>query len=350
MKYISINKDDNLKKALKFISKNGLKCVLITDENKKFLGTLSDGDIRNALISNHTLTEKVNNFYNKRSKFVHQNKYNHNHIRSLLIKFSYSVIPVINDKKDIVDVITWENFFNKKNKIKNIKIPAIIMAGGRGNRLKPFTNILPKPLMPINDQTMLDIIVKDLRSYGINNIFLTLSYKFEIIKSYLKEMKYGKKISCIYERQPMGTAGGLRLILNKVPTNTVLVTNCDITAKLNYTKLIEYHKKNNNSLTIVTSFKEYILPYGVYRKDKLGNFDQIDEKPKYNFLINIGIYLINKECIKLIPKNKKFDMTDLIKKAKSKNLKIGTYTLNDSDWQDIGEWDQFSKTLKNINK
>lgn len=216
------------------------------------------------------------------------------------------------------------------------------MAGGRGSRLKPFTNILPKPLMPINDETMLDVIMRDLKSYGLNKIFLTINYKSEIIKSYLKEMNYKNNVKCLYEKEPLGTAGGLRL-LPKNSSKTYLVTNCDILTKVNYDKLINHHKKSKNSMTLVTSNKKYILPYGIYKKDKKGKFDEIVEKPSNNFTVNIGIYVIEKKCFSLIPKFRKFDMTELIKKIKTKKLKIGNYNISEKNWQDIGNWNEFRK-------
>lgn len=343
MKYLSISENDPIKKALKYISKNGHKCVLVTDKNNKFLGTLSDGDIRNALISNHNLTDKVKLFYNKKSKFVYDNNFKRDFIRNLLVKFSIPIIPIINKNKKIVNVITWSNFFKDESKNKTLEIPVVIMAGGRGTRLKPFTNILPKPLMPINEQTMLDIIIKDLKSYGLNKIFLTVNYKSEIIKSYLKEMKYENNIKCLYEKEPLGTAGGLKLLPKKLNQKTYLVTNCDILTKVNYEDLINFHKKNKNEITLITSNKKYTLPYGVYKKDKKGKFEEIIEKPSHNYIVNIGIYVIEKKCLELIPKSKKFDMTDLIKKIDKKKFKIGNYSINDKNWQDIGNWNEFSK-------
>lgn len=343
MNYLAIKENETIKKALKYITKNGLKCVLVVNQNEEFLGTLSDGDIRNALISNHNINEKVKFFYKKKSKFVYEDNIDKSYIRDLLIKFSYSIIPVISKKKRIKKVITWSNFFEKKQKNKKLNIPVVIMAGGRGIRLKPFTNILPKPLMPINEQTMLDVIIKDLKSYGLYNIFLTTNYKSEIIKSYIKEMNYGNHIKCIKEKQPLGTAGSLKLIPNKFGNNTFIVTNCDILTKINYDELINYHYKNKNSMTLLTSNKKYTLPYGVYKNDKKGKFLEIIEKPSHNYIVNIGIYVVDKKCFKLIPKNKKFDMTDLIKKIKNRKLKIGNYNISEKNWQDIGNWNEFSK-------
>lgn len=343
MKYLAINENENIKKALRFITKNGFKCVLVINKKEEFLGTLSDGDIRNALISNHNITEKIKFFYNKKSKFVYENNINNNYVRELLIKFSYSIIPVIDKKRKIKNVITWSNFFDQKDKKKNLNVPVVIMAGGRGVRLKPFTNILPKPLIPINEQTILDIIIKDLKSYGLYKIFLTINYKSEIIKSYLKEMNYGHQIKCINEKEPLGTAGSLRLIPEKINKDTFVVTNCDILTKINYEDLIKYHHKNKNSLTLVTSIKKHVLPYGVYKKDKKGKFLEIIEKPSHKYNVNIGIYVLERECIKLIPKNKKFDMTDLIKIMKRKKFKIGNFNINEKNWQDVGNWNEFSK-------
>ena len=222
------------------------------------------------------------------------------------------------------------------------------MAGGKGLRLNPFTKILPKPLVPLNDKTIIEHIIDKFVSFGIKNFTLTLNYKSKILKSFFKELKNTNiTIKFLEEKKPLGTAGSLKLLKNKLPNN-FFVSNCDVLIKADYKEIYDFHKKNKNIVTIVASTKELKIPYGVCKINKKGLLSQIDEKPSYNFLVNTGLYVINSKSLKLIPSGKRFDVNELINKIKKNKGRVGIFPINEKSWFDVGQWNEYEKTTKEI--
>ena len=224
------------------------------------------------------------------------------------------------------------------------------MAGGLGRRLAPFTNILPKALLPLNGKPIIEHIFQSFSSQKFENFYLCLKHQSEIIKAYLK--KNNKlKINFVNEKKPLGTCGALRLIKNRISTDFFL-TNCDVLFDINFEDILNFNKKNKNSITIVASEKEYKIQYGVCKISKNGSLSSLVEKPSFDYLINAGLYLINNKILNFIPK-KRFDLPDLINIAKKKKKKVSVYFISDKSWIDVGQWDEFnnsSEKLKNFNK
>jgi len=238
----------------------------------------------------------------------------------------------------IIDVI------NKKPFKKSSNIPVIIMAGGKGTRLDPFTRILPKPLIPIGNEPIIEIIMNEFSGYGVSEFHLTLNDKSKMIKAYFHDHSFKYKIHFIEEKKPLGTAGALRLIpLNNVCS--IIVTNCDIIIKDDYNRIIEYHEEMENDITLIGSLQHYKVPYGVCKVGEKGNLKSIMEKPEYDYLSNTGFYILEKSILKLIPKDRYFDMTDLINKALGDNFKVGVYPVSDRSWIDIGQWEEYRKAV-----
>lgn len=217
------------------------------------------------------------------------------------------------------------------------------MAGGKGTRLEPFTHILPKPLIPIKKKTVIEHIIKNYENYGIRKFWISINYKSEIIKAYFKELKKKFKIKYITENKPLGTIGSLSKINTKFAKN-FFITNCDTISNVNLYLMHQFHIKNNYDLTIFASSKTHQIPYGVCHSKINGELVKIQEKPKYNFLVNVGIYLAKNTILDYIPKNKKFHFTDLVKELKKNNKKIGLYLDKKNNWLDVGQWDEFKKT------
>ncbi len=225
------------------------------------------------------------------------------------------------------------------------------MSGGKGTRLKPFSNILPKPLMPINNRPIIELIIEKFIENGCNNFFLTLHYKSELIKAFFQELKPNYKINFIKENKQLGTIGGLALIKNKIKKNkeNIFVVNCDVLHNFNYFEFYNHHIKNNFDITLVASTKSFKIPYGVCEINQKGYLKNMREKPEQNFLVNTGFYILKRKVISLIPKNKNFDLTDLIKLAKNKGFKVGVFPIDDHNWTDIGQIDNYFQSLKNEN-
>ena len=350
MKNLLIKPNLKIKNALKQMSETGEKCLVVVDEKNKLLGTLSDGDVRKAILNGKIHKDKINEYYQKRPTFLRKESYSLNQAKNIFLKKRIDVIPIVERSKKVIDVITFENIF-KKNKSsihsKSFSKTVIIMAGGKGTRLEPFTNVLPKPLVPINEKPVIEHIIEKFVENKVSNFFITSNYKSKILKAYFQEMKPKFKLTFVEEPKPLGTSGGLRLLEDKLK-KPFIVTNCDTIININFDDLIHFHISNGNEATLVVSSKEYVIPYGTCKLTKKGHLQKIVEKPKFDFFVNVGLYVLNPNLIKLIPKNTTYDMTDLIQLAKSKKKQIGVYPIDDESWIDVGQWSEYRKAVDRL--
>jgi|TARA_B100001964_G_scaffold18338_2_gene18801 dTDP-glucose pyrophosphorylase len=347
MKNTIAKTDISIKQALKLLNKSGRKCLVIVNNNKKLIGTLSDGDIRKAIVLGVDINSKIIRIFQKKPSFLVYGEFTNQQAKKMFLKQKFDLIPVIDSKKNVVEILHWDEIFynNKKNAIKKINIPVIIMAGGQGTRLQPFSEILPKPLIPINGKTILERIIEKFHIQGFQNFNFIINYKSLILKAYIQEIKEKFSINFFEEKKTLGTIGGILLAKNKI-LNNFFVSNCDVIINADYLDLLDFHKKKSNDITLVASTKEYIIPYGNCKIDKKGNLTKIIEKPKYDFLINSGLYVFNKRVMKLIPPNKYFDFTHLVEIAKKNKYKIGVYPIYEDSWIDVGQWSEYKKSFE----
>ena len=349
MKNLKVTTDVSIKKALQLIKKNGAKALVVVDRNDKLIGSLSDGDIRKAILKNISLNKDIKNTFNKNPKYLTQGKYTKQKLNDLIITNNFTIIPVVDGLKKVKKIITLKSLSkNKQKKISknNIlkKIPCMIMAGGKGTRLQPFTDVLPKPLIPIKKKTVIERIINNFTDYGVNKFLISINYKAEILKAYFKELKPKYKLKFITENKPLGTVGSLSKVSKKEGKN-LFITNCDTISKVNLGDMYKFHIKNNYDVTLLTSSKIQQIPYGVCHVAENGDLKNIEEKPKFDFLVNVGLYLVKNDVINFIPKNKIFHFTDLIKILQKKEYRIGLFPVYKNNWLDVGEWDEFKKTI-----
>ena len=249
------------------------------------------------------------------------------------------------DKK-VVQVITWRDIV--KNKLPTQKYSIFIIAGGRGERLMPFTSILPKPLIPVNGVPIIKLIINSFDSENTKEIYVSLNYKHSIIKSYLNSEIKDKKIIYLKERNPLGTIGSIKLANEKNLSNNIVISFCDIFFQNSMQNVLDFHENHKNDLTIVVAQKKIQVPYGVCKISKKGNLIKIDEKPTTKQFVNVGYYVLNKKMLKYIPKGKKMDVTELIKKIVSFKKKVKIYPIDDENWFDVGQWSNYKNTLNNF--
>jgi dTDP-glucose pyrophosphorylase len=347
MKNILFSKDNSIRNAMKKLNKTAYKCILIVDDNSRLLGTLSDGDIRSALLKGFVLSDDIKKIYNPKPFKLIIDNYSIPQVKKIFLENKFDLIPIVNQEEVVVEFLVWEKVFgDKKKSMKSLSdTSVIIMAGGRGTRLKPFTNIFPKPLVPINDKTIIEIIINYFVDYQCNDFYLTLNYKSKILKAYFEELKPSYNISYFDEKTPLGTAGSLEYFKNKFNA-PFFVTNCDIIIKADYHALMKYHINQGFDITLVASAKEYTIPYGTCELDEFGNLLQINEKPTYDFLINAGMYVLNPDILEFIPKNKFYHITQLISDAREHGKKIGVFPIHEDDWIDVGQWAEYKKAIK----
>ena len=322
------------------------KKILLIVKNQKYIGLVSIGDIQRAILNEYDLKDSVLNVIRKNT-IVAKTCDNLDSIKKMMLKYRMEICPVIDSRK-IVNVLFWEDLFEELRPMSKgkFKLPIVIMAGGVGSRLKPLTNVLPKPLIPIKDKTMLEEIFQRFSNHGSKSFYISTNYKSELIEYYLENKKLPFDIQYFREEKPMGTAGSLSL-LKDIITETFFVTNCDILIDEDYSEILDYHKNNNYDITIVAGLKHYPIPYGTVKTGSKGKLTKFIEKPEVTFKINSGMYILEPKLLSKIPDNKFFHITELIDIVKNENGKVGVYPVSEKSWKDIGQWDDFLKLALN---
>ncbi len=349
-KYI-VKENITIKDSLSVINKSGHNTIFVVDKNGVLKGSLTDGDIRRALLGNAKQNNKIKNIYNKSPKYLFNENYEDKDVKNLFLKNKINIVPILNTNKTINKLIRWEEYFlNTKKKKKQSflsKTTIVVMAGGKGTRLKPYTNILPKPLLPINDKAIIEHIIDNFIFYGAKKFYISINVKNYIIKAFFREKFYKEEITFLEEKKSLGTCGSLSLINYKSISENFILTNCDIISYIDLNKLIAHHKKNSSIMTLVAAQKNHTLSYGSIELDQKGFLENIKEKPSYNLLVNIGIYVINKKCLQYIPKNKPLDINHLIETLKNRGESVSIFQINDEEWLDTGQIKEIHN-VKNI--
>jgi NDP-sugar pyrophosphorylase family protein len=216
------------------------------------------------------------------------------------------------------------------------------MAGGIGQRLRPLTNVFPKALLPIGEKTMLEEIFERFGNHGCKEFYISLNYKAELIKFYIRNQNLIYQIEFFTENKPMGTAGSLSLLKGKI-NKTFFVSNCDILIDQDYSEILDYHYENKNEITVVAALKHYSIPYGTIETGDNGKLIELHEKPDFTFKINSGMYILEPHLLDELPENTFFHITHLIESIICKKRKVGVYPVSEKSWKDIGEWAQYYK-------
>lgn len=334
-----------IRSTLKLMDNLSVKSLIILDNNK-FNGLISIGDIQRAIINNKSLDTPIRDIQRKKIRFGNSNMTT-DEIRQIILLHKMELFPIINNENEISDCYFWEDFFphHKPKPYNKFNLPIVIMAGGLGTRLKPLTNVLPKPLIPIGEKTMLEEIFDRFAIYGCDNFHVSINYKAELIEYYISEQKLPYSISYFRENKPLGTAGSLHLLKDKINC-TFFVTNCDILIEQDYSEILEFHHANQNEITIVAVLKNYSIPYGTIETAENGRLLCLNEKPEITYKINSGMYILEPNLINEIPTDQTFHITQLIDKIKDRNGKIGVFPVSEKSWKDVGSWEELIKHLK----
>ena len=349
MNELIIKSNISIKEALKQMSKGGERCLVVVDEKNVLLGTLSDGDLRKAILSGNDISGSIDKLYNNNPTFFRENQCSTEEIKGIFIENKFDIIPLVDSSSKVINILKWATVFGdeitKKTNLSNV--PVVIMAGGTGSRLSPFTKVLPKPLVPVNGKPIIDHIIESFGAYGCSKFYLTTNFKRKILKAYFEEEEIKFDISYIDEDEPLGTAGSLKLLPAQID-RPFFVSNCDIIIKANYDSIYNFHLSGEYDITLVASTKEYTIPYGTCILNKKGHLLKIDEKPEFNFLVNAGLYVLNPNVIELIPKNKFYHITNLIDDLISQNMKVGVFPIDENEWIDVGEWAEYKKAIERL--
>lgn len=318
--------------------------LFLVTENKEFIGSITDGDIRRALIKGVKIDSNVNDIVQGNPIYVYKNKVDVKKIREWR-NSNFKVIPILDEKNRIVDLI---NFRTEKN---YLPIDCIIMAGGKGERLRPLTEDMPKPLLPIDGKPIIEYIIDHFSSFGVSDFLITTNYFATKIEDFTKRKKTNKlRITCFKEPEYMGTIGSLGLI-NNFNNDVVLISNSDLITNLNLEDFYLAFKEANSDCSILSISHKIDVPYGVM-KLKSNELISITEKPTYSYETNGGIYLVKTSLLNLIPKNKPFTAIEFLDKLIEQKKKVTTYN-HVGYWKDIGnhtDYNQAKIDLKFINQ
>ncbi len=324
-----ISTSSTIKSAIEQLNQAGMKIALVLDPDQKLIGTVSDGDFRRGMLNGLTLSDSVEKIMNSNPRTIDQ-KASRIQILDLMENTKIMQIPVVNEKNQVVGLHLWDEM-SVKAKYSNVMI---IMAGGKGSRLHPQTEKIPKPMLLVSDKPILEHIIKRAQTQGFNHFIIAINYLGEIIENYFGDgTKFDAKIEYLREQSPLGTAGALSLLTSK-PDNAFLVTNGDVITDINYSDFLEFHKIQNAAATIAVHTHEFQIPYGVLKISGL-EVESYEEKPIISNLINAGVYALEPDVLDLIKEPKLRNMPEILDISKKLNKKVIVYPLHES-WIDIG--------------
>jgi dTDP-glucose pyrophosphorylase len=343
-----IHPEESVRKALSQLNATAQKLLMVCDKGKILKGVLSDGDIRRALLEGITLDSSIEKVYNRHPVTVEEGAYSNDEVKKTFLERRIDIVPVVDAEGKIAAVLRWEDWLNIKRPSSKayqaLDVPVVIMAGGKGSRMAPFTTILPKPLIPIGEKSILELIIDNFRLFGIKDFYFTINYRGEMIKAYFDGLEKDYSITYIKEEKYLGTAGSLAYIKSKAP-DTFIVSNCDIIVKADFAEVMEFHRKSGSLLTFISSMQHHQIPYGVVDFKAGGEVIGIREKPEFTFPINTGVYILEAKCLDYIPEGEVFHMTNLIDALMADGKKVSTYPINEKEYIDIGQWEEYRKAV-----
>lgn len=326
--------------AMQLIDKNVSGIVILVDEKGLLTGTLTDGDIRRFLLSGGKLDDRALYAANKNPKFSSSFE----QAEQLYHKKDYVAIPIVDETNRVVDVYVGEK---KKRGYPKLNIPVVINAGGKGTRLDPFTRVLPKPLIPVGDLPIIEHIMEYFSKYGCTEFHIIVNYKRELMKAYFSENENHYDITWYDEEIPLGTGGGLSLLKEKI-NKTFFFTNCDTLIQTNYESMLNFHKDNNNVITMICAHKNITIPYGVIDMGENGIINSFKEKPLMSFLTNTGMYLVEPEVLDIIDNNIAIGFPDIVEKVRQGEDNVAVYPISESEWMDMGQLSELEKMRKRL--
>lgn len=339
-----IDEEATMLEAMELLDRVAKKVLFVVRQGQ-FVAAITDGDIRRWILKKGNLDARVKEIANYNPKFI--NERDKLAAKEIMRELSIEALPVLNEYKDIVSIV-----FRNEEEIsssKNLYVPVVIMAGGLGTRLYPYTKILPKPLIPIGELPIVEHIINRFNEYGADQFFLIVNHKKNMIKAYFNEIEKNYAVNYADEDQPLGTGGGLSLLKGKI-NSTFILTNCDILIEEDYEKIYDYHKKENNLVTMVCSLKNVRIPYGVIEINENGEIEEMREKPEFPFFTNTGMYIVEPKVIDELEENKSIGFPDIIEKYKEAGEKIGVYPISEHSWLDMGQLDEMEKMRKRLER
>lgn len=339
-----VEPDCTIRNAMQQIDHNGRGIIYVCQE-KILQGVLTDGDIRRYILRNGDLEQKISSVANLHPKYLTYAK--RDQAKVILEENSIQSMPIVDEKGRIVEICFLRD--KVKGKKEQLGVPVVIMAGGKGERLYPYTQILPKPLIPIGEKTITEHIMDRFQAFGCNCFDMIVNYKKNFIKSYFLDNQTSVDVSFIEETEFFGTGGGLKLLQGRY-SSSFFMSNCDILIEENYGDILRFHKERGNIVTMVCALKQLMLPYGTVQVSDDGQAVKLNEKPELSFITNTGFYVLEPEFLDEIPENTFIHITDVIQKCIDEGKRIGVYPISEDHWLDMGQMDELERMREYLNK
>lgn len=343
LKKITIECNKSFSTALDIINKGGYQIALVIDNNGEFQGVIADSDIRKALIKGYQLDSPVTKIMNS-SPIILSPEHTDQDATSIMLEKHFFHVPVINSENKIVGLHIAEQY--RTNFVR--KDTFIVMAGGRGKRLRPLTDKTPKPMLPIQGKPILEKILEKARAEGFINIVISVGYLSDQIIDYFGNGKrIGLNIEYIHEEKPLGTAGALKSLSSEQISKFLFITNADIITDLSYGEMLDQAMRNKVDGLMATRIHEWQNPFGVVKTNGM-KISSIIEKPTYQSQVNAGMYVLSRKMLDFIEKDTYYDMPDLFTDALKERLNLETYPIHEA-WLDIGRPDDYEEASSNNN-
>lgn len=341
---LSIDSGESLLSAIHQMDLTTHKLLIVTKKSR-YKGLISIGDIQRAIIKGVSLDSPIEPFFRQNAKVatVHDNFASiKEEMRERMIEY----MPVIDDNGNVTEIIFWKDLFQGElpHNRPTIDLPVVIMAGGKGTRLKPITNVIPKPLVPVGEKTILEVIMDQFEGIGCHKFYMSVNYKADMMKYYLSQLEHKYDVEFFMEDKPLGTIGSVSLLKGKI-TTPFFVSNCDSINEQDYRDVWDYHVSNHNDMTIVTMVKSFKIPYGVIETGEDGLMTALREKPEQTYQVNTGVYILNPELIDEIPLGEFFHITHLMEKVKARGGRVGCFPVSEHSWKDMGEWPEYLRMI-----
>lgn len=329
-----INVAENIGTAVATIETSPSKIAIVVDDDGKLVGTVTDGDIRRGLLRGVTLENPVSDIMNAEPNYAHVDDDPANTMdlfRNNICRY----VPVIDDESKVIGIRSLDRYAKSEPRSN----PVLILAGGRGERMQPMTNYMPKPMLPLGDKPIIEVLIGNLVDQGFINIIIAVNYMKQIIMDHLGNgSKFGVNISYVEENQRLGTAGPLSLVDGQID-GPLIALNGDIVTKIDFGMLIDFHTEHNASATMAVRKHSYEVPFGVVDVEGAG-IAKIVEKPIYDFLVNAGIYVLESDVCKLVPEDTYFDMTELFQAVIDNKMPTSVFPIHEY-WMDVGRMEDF---------
>lgn len=345
-----VEENTSVIEAMKQIN-SGARGIVFVCRDSKLCAVVTDGDVKRYILQNGDLLLPVSGIAHNDPIYLTADQASQ--AGRVMRSRGITAVPIVNHEREIIDIRFLRDEFRDNEEEEqsgctpSLDTPLVIMAGGKGTRLRPYTDILPKPLIPVGDKTITEHIMNRFAAYGCEQVFMIVNYKKDFIKAYYADSEIRRNITFVEEEEYLGTGGGLRLLSDQIK-ETFFMSNCDILINADYADILDYHKQGGNIVTVVCAEKKFEIPYGTVVIDPDKRITALEEKPQFHYRVNTGFYVIEPAFLKRIPGNTFIHITDLIQRCISDGEKVGCYLIPDEAWMDMGQFDELDKMKERL--